>query len=52
MYLHHSFTGVEIVTPECRRQDDGSPVHEESCDRSLKPTIQQYPCKEDVCPPV
>ena len=44
--------GLETVTAECRRLDDGSPVREDHCDRRSKPPTQQYPCKEEACPPV
>lgn len=44
--------GTEIITPECRRQDDGSPAPESKCSADLKPPVQHFPCKEDVCPPV
>ncbi|XP_047134767.1 A disintegrin and metalloproteinase with thrombospondin motifs 6 isoform X1 [Hydra vulgaris] len=44
--------GVETVTPECRRLDDGSPSNEDRCDKKTKPPVQQYSCKEDACPPI
>ena len=44
--------GIETVTSECRRLDDGSPVRDDHCDRRSKPPMQQYPCKEEACPPV
>ncbi|XP_057290630.1 A disintegrin and metalloproteinase with thrombospondin motifs 6-like [Hydractinia symbiolongicarpus] len=43
--------GIESITAECRRLDDGSPVVEEKCAKDQKPPTQQYPCKEDACPP-
>ena len=44
--------GIETVTSECRRLDDGSPVRDDHCDRRSKPPMQQYPCKDEPCPPV
>eukprot|EP00111_Clytia_hemisphaerica_P001731 TCONS_00004887-protein len=44
--------GIETLTAECRRLDDGSPVRENHCDQRSKPPTQQYPCKEEACPPI
>ena len=44
--------GIETITAECRRLDDGSPVKDNHCDQRSKPPTQQYPCKEEACPPV
>ena len=50
--LFLSLVGIEILTAECRRQDDGSPARESMCDPALRPPVQNYPCKEEACPPV
>ena len=52
LFLLPFVIGMETITPECRRQDDGSPAPESKCDVRSKPPIQQFPCKDTVCPPV
>eukprot|EP00794_Sanderia_malayensis_P015623 gene15623-17199_t len=42
--------GIETISAQCRRQDDGSPVPENRCDARLKPNTQEYSCKKELCP--